>query len=101
MGGCPFRDPASFQRAFWLGDADFVMPKSGDDMLAPDFIESLMGVLEAHPDIGEWYRVRGGDLLEVVAADAASPETRRTVERAESRQQALALLLMSPEFQRR
>ena len=41
------------------------------------------------------------DLLELVAADAASPETQRTVERAESRQQALALLLMSPEFQRR
>jgi uncharacterized protein (DUF1800 family) len=41
------------------------------------------------------------DLLEVMAADAASEETRRTVERAESRQQALALLLMSPEFQRR
>src|ERR1700716_1006852 len=35
------------------------------------------------------------DLLELVAADAASPETRRTVEHAESRQQALALLLMS------
>jgi uncharacterized protein (DUF1800 family) len=28
-------------------------------------------------------------------------ETRQTVERAESRQQAFALLLMSPEFQRR
>ncbi|MCP4617524.1 MAG: DUF1800 family protein [Bradyrhizobium sp.] len=41
------------------------------------------------------------ELLEVIAADAASPETRRAVERAESRQQALALLLMSPEFQRR
>jgi uncharacterized protein (DUF1800 family) len=41
------------------------------------------------------------DLLELAAADAASTETRRTVERAESRQQALALLLMSPEFQRR
>jgi uncharacterized protein (DUF1800 family) len=41
------------------------------------------------------------DLLELVAADATSPETRRTIERAESRQQALALLLMSPEFQRR
>ena len=40
-------------------------------------------------------------LLEFAAADAASPETRRTIERAESRQQALALLLMSPEFQRR
>ena len=41
------------------------------------------------------------ELLEVVAADAASPDTRRTIERAESRQQALALLLMSPEMQRR
>jgi uncharacterized protein (DUF1800 family) len=41
------------------------------------------------------------DLLELVAADAASTETRHTIERAESRQQALALLLMSPEFQRR
>jgi uncharacterized protein (DUF1800 family) len=41
------------------------------------------------------------DLLEIAAADAASQETRRTIERAESRQQALALLLMSPEFQRR
>jgi uncharacterized protein (DUF1800 family) len=41
------------------------------------------------------------DLLELAAADAASPETRRTIELAESRQQALALLLMSPEFQRR
>lgn len=41
------------------------------------------------------------ELLEVIAADAASPETRRTVDRAETRQQALALLLMSPEFQRR
>jgi uncharacterized protein (DUF1800 family) len=46
-------------------------------------------------------RIDPRDLLELVAADAASPETRRTIERAESRQQALALLLMSPEFQRR
>ncbi|SFN62172.1 Uncharacterized conserved protein, DUF1800 family [Bradyrhizobium sp. Ghvi] len=41
------------------------------------------------------------DLLEFAAGDAASPETRKTIERAESRQQALALLLMSPEIQRR
>jgi uncharacterized protein (DUF1800 family) len=40
-------------------------------------------------------------LLELAAADSASPETRRAIELAESRQQALALLLMSPEFQRR
>lgn len=41
------------------------------------------------------------DLLEFAAADAASMETRKTIARAESRQQALALLLMSPEMQRR
>ena len=41
------------------------------------------------------------DLLQVAFADAASSDTRQTIERAESRQQALALLLMSPEFQRR
>jgi uncharacterized protein (DUF1800 family) len=41
------------------------------------------------------------DLLDLVAGSATSPETRRTIERAEQRQQALALLLMSPEFQRR
>jgi uncharacterized protein (DUF1800 family) len=41
------------------------------------------------------------ELLDVVAGDAASTETRHTIERAETRQQALALLLMSPEFQRR
>lgn len=41
------------------------------------------------------------DLLEFAAADAASIDTRKTIERAESRQQALALLLMSPELQRR
>ncbi len=41
------------------------------------------------------------ELLDVVAGDAASNETRQTIARAETRQQALALLLMSPEFQRR
>jgi uncharacterized protein (DUF1800 family) len=42
---------------------------------------------------------------EAVTDDAlgplASAETRQTLAHAESRQQALALLLMSPEFQRR
>ena len=41
------------------------------------------------------------ELLEVMAGEAASTETRQTIARAETRQQALALLLMSPEFQRR
>ncbi|MCW3476511.1 glycosyltransferase family 2 protein [Limobrevibacterium gyesilva] len=38
------------QRAFWHGDADFVMPKTADDILAPDFVERVMAVLLAHPD---------------------------------------------------
>ena len=40
-------------------------------------------------------------MLEAVAGGAASPETRQAIGRAESRQQALAILFMSPEFQRR
>ena len=40
-------------------------------------------------------------LVDEALGPLASAETRQTVERAESRPQALALLLMSPEFQRR
>jgi len=39
------------------------------------------------------------DLLEAICGAAASSDTRQAVARAESRQQGLALLLMSPEFQ--
>ena len=41
------------------------------------------------------------DLILVVAGDAVTSETKRAIELAESRKQAMALLLMSPEFQRR
>ncbi|MGX9391589.1 DUF1800 domain-containing protein [Nitrobacteraceae bacterium UC4446_H13] len=41
------------------------------------------------------------EMLDLIVADAASADTRQTIARAESRQQAFALLLMSPEFQRR
>ena len=40
-------------------------------------------------------------LVEQVLGPLASPQTRQAVARAESKPQALALLLMSPEFQRR
>ncbi len=40
---------AAFQRAFWHGDADFIMPKSGDDVIAPDLIERAMWVLLSEP----------------------------------------------------
>src|SRR5262245_9461556 len=45
--------------------------------------------------------VNPSELLDTVAGEAASVETRQAIQRAESRQQGLALLLMSPEFQRR
>jgi uncharacterized protein (DUF1800 family) len=41
------------------------------------------------------------ELLDAIAGTAAAKETQLTIERAETRQQAMALLLMSPEFQRR
>ena len=40
-------------------------------------------------------------VLDTVAGPAASTETREAVSRAESRQQALAIIFMAPEFQRR
>lgn len=41
----------AYRRAFTHGDADFVMPKSADDLIAPDFIAALMAVLLAEPDV--------------------------------------------------
>ncbi|HXN87852.1 MAG TPA: DUF1800 family protein [Methylocella sp.] len=41
------------------------------------------------------------ELLDAIAGGAASEETRQTVARAETKQQGIALLLMSPEVQRR
>ena len=40
-------------------------------------------------------------VMETVLGSSVSPEVRQAVGRAESRQQALALLFMSAEFQRR
>lgn len=41
----------AYRRAFIEGDADFVMPKSADDLIAPDFMWRLMAVLLAEPDV--------------------------------------------------
>ncbi len=46
-------------------------------------------------------RLEPQDMIDSVLGPLASAETRQTIARAESREQALALLLMSPEFQRR
>jgi uncharacterized protein (DUF1800 family) len=46
-------------------------------------------------------RVDPADVLDVALGPLASAETRQAVARAESRQQALALAFMAPEFHRR
>jgi hypothetical protein len=38
------------QRAFMLGDADFLLPKTADDLIAPDFVAKAMEVLLRHPE---------------------------------------------------
>ncbi len=75
-------------------------PDSNAAWAAPEGLKLRLDIAaQAASRIGESVDAR--DLIEMVAADAASSETRGAIERAESRQQALALLLMSPEFQRR
>jgi glycosyltransferase involved in cell wall biosynthesis len=33
------------QRAFWLGESEFVLPKTGDDLIAPEFVERIMEII--------------------------------------------------------
>jgi glycosyltransferase involved in cell wall biosynthesis len=40
---------ANCARAFAHGEADFVLPKTADDLLAPDFLARIMEVMLAHP----------------------------------------------------
>jgi uncharacterized protein (DUF1800 family) len=54
-------------------------------------IARLASASNAEPDV----------LVETSLGPLASDETRKTIRGAESRQQALVLLLMAPEFQRR
>ncbi len=57
-----------------------------------DFCAQIAGRIKDPPN--------PSDLLEALCAGAPSPDTRMAISRAESRQQGLALLLMSPEMQR-
>ena len=64
--------------------------------------EGMKARLDLASSMGQ--RMRTADPLGTMNAglgETASTETRQAIERAESREQALALLLMAPEFQRR
>jgi uncharacterized protein (DUF1800 family) len=57
--------------------------------VANNFAERIAGRIDPH------------FIVDTVLASNVSPEVNEAVKRAESRQQALALLFMAPEFQRR
>jgi len=67
------------------------------------WIDGLAQRLDIANRIGERMaaRIEPAALLEETLGPLASEDTRRTIARAESRQQAITLTLMAPEFQRR
>jgi uncharacterized protein (DUF1800 family) len=83
---------------FWRPSA----PKGFSDEQS-GWLDGLAQRLDIANRIGERVqeRVEPGELLENSLGPLASDETRRVVARAESRQQAITLTLMAPEFQRR
>jgi uncharacterized protein (DUF1800 family) len=84
----------------WSPSGPNGFPDSSAAWAAPEGMKLRLDIAaEVASRVGD--NVDPRELLELVAADASSQETRQTIARAESRQQALALLLMSPEFQRR
>ncbi|MEA2878689.1 MAG: hypothetical protein QOF14_3885 [Hyphomicrobiales bacterium] len=83
---------------FWRPNA----PKGFSDEQSA-WIDGLAQRLDIANRIGELVaaRVEPAALVENALGPLASKETRQTIARAESRQQAITLALMAPEFQRR
>jgi uncharacterized protein (DUF1800 family) len=83
---------------FWRPNA----PKGFPDEQSA-WIDGLAQRLDIANRIGELVaaRVEPGALVDNALGPLASKETRQTIARAESRQQAITLALMAPEFQRR
>ena len=92
---------AAFQRGFWCGDADYLMPKSADDLIAPDFVERCMAVLLAHPDCVQCH---AGGLVFAGAGEIRSvyPDTHRLaatgVDRSDRARHVMAHYTSSPAF---
>jgi len=84
---------------FWNAGSPQGFPDSADQWLSPTGINMR---LEVADQIGRISLSDSPlDLLEAAFGSMVSSETRETVRRAESRHQAITLLLLSPEFQRR
>ena len=104
-GARPDAGPAIKAQAA-LGQAPLTAPSPAgwpDDAAAWATPEAMMRRVEFALAFAEKARVKmePGDLAESVLGDALSDETGTAIRRAGSRTEALALLLASPEFQRR
>lgn len=104
-GARPDAGPAIKAQAA-LGQAPLTAPSPAgwpDDAAAWATPEAMMRRVEFALAFAEKARVKmePGDLAETVLGDALSDETGTAIRRAGSRTEALALLLASPEFQRR
>ncbi len=96
----PQRALRAMGQPFWSAAAPKGWPMEDEAWAAPDSIKTRLDwALEVAARIGPDTDARA--LLDAAFGPAASNETRRAVERAADRRQALAILLMSPEFQRR
>jgi uncharacterized protein (DUF1800 family) len=96
----PTRALRAMGQPFWAAPSPKGWPIEDEAWAAPDAIKTRLdwaSELTARLPPGTDARA----LLDVAFGPAASPETRRTVERAADGRQALTLLLLSPEFQRR
>ena len=107
LTGAPLLDPGPMLgglrllgQPLWEPPGPNGFPDTAADWASP---ENMKLRLDLSAGVAHAYK-GGADplaLLEAAAGDALSPETRDAVPRAESREQGLALALMSPEFQRR
>ena len=112
MTGAKIADPTPLLGALrtlgqplWEAPGPNGYPDTASDWAAP---EAMKLRLDLAAQLAHGFKGFGIDgaldplaLLDVAAGDALSPETRDAVTRAESRQQGVALALMSPEIQRR
>ncbi len=101
------RDPGLYLQALNLMGMPLWQPSGpngfsdlGDSWASPEGMKARLDIAWA---MGQ--RMRGGaepmSALKTALGETASPDTVQTLQRAESREQALALLFMAPEFQRR
>ena len=75
-------------------------PDTADAWASPEGMKSRLDVSAALAARVK-DQINPSELIDTIAGGAATPETRQAIARAESRQQGLAMLFMSPEFQRR